>query len=178
MPRKGTKDLEKVLPRHRKFVKGLIDGKSNTSAAVSAGFTSPSYGNYLAKQPVIKSLLAAEMEKQGLTEPMLVKRLKDGLDAETVPKKDGGERYDDQFVRKQFLDIIFKLRGDYAAIKTESAEKHIVIILDNRMIDSLRATDKLSKEDAETIEGEIIDEAEQDGREPARPAVVDRQLPQ
>jgi hypothetical protein len=151
-----NKPVINVTPRHRKFVKGLISGKSPSSAAISAGYTNAGYGSKLMKQPAVQSILVAEMEKQGLTDSLLVKKLRDGLNAQTVPRKDGGQRYDDQFVRKQFLDIILKVRGDYAAIKTENTEKKIVLIMDGRMVGALKDTGKLTAGEGEILEGEIV----------------------
>jgi len=111
------------------------------------------------KQPAVQSILVAEMEKQGLTDSILVRKLRDGLNAQTVPRREGGQRYDDQFVRKQFLDIIFKVRGDYAPERTESTEKKIVLIMNGRMIDALKDSGKLTEAEGEILEGEIIDDA-------------------
>jgi hypothetical protein len=166
-----------VTPRHRKFVKGLIAGKSPSAAAISAGYTEGGYGSHLMKQPAVQSILVAEMEKQGLTDSILVRKLRDGLNAQTVPRREGGQRYDDQFVRKQFLDIIFKVRGDYAPERTESTEKKIVLIMDGRMQKALKDTGKLTLTEAEVLEAEVVDELEADSSgEISESAVVDRSV--
>lgn len=168
-----------VTPRHRKFVKGLIAGKSPSAAAISAGYTEGGYGSHLMKQPAVQSILVAEMEKQGLTDSVLVRKLRDGLNAQTVPRREGGQRYDDQFVRKQFLDIIFKVRGDYAPERTESTEKKIVLIMDGRMQKALKDTGKLTLTEAEVLEAEVVDELETDcAGEIPEPSVVDRSVPE
>lgn len=153
-------DLTELNPRHRKFVKGLLEGKSPSAAGLSAGYTDPGYGLALARQPLIKSLLVAEMEKQGITDGLLARKLKDGLNAQTVPRKEGGQRYDDQFVRKQFLDIVFKVRGDYAPERSEAIEKKIVLIVDGRLRNALLDTGKITEDESKIIDGEIIGDTE------------------
>lgn len=152
-----------LMPKHKKFISNLMQGRGIQKSAELAGFDG-STGYDLMKNPAIKTALVAKMEKAGITEDMLAKKLKQGLSAKTVPRRDGGKRYDDQFVRKQFLDIIFKLRGDYAPEKIESTQQSIKIIIDAPMINALKDSRALSAEEIDYIECEAIKE-NNDGEE-------------
>jgi hypothetical protein len=102
------------------------------------------------------------MEKAGINDTLIAKKLRDGLDAMAPPRKDGGKQYEDQFVRKQFLDVIFKVRGDYAPERTENIEKNIVIVMDGRMIEALRDSKALPIEEADVLDAEIVSDSRED----------------
>jgi len=156
MAMSGSTELQKITPKHRKFVKGLIGGQTSSAAARNAGFKDSRYGSYLMAQPAIQSLLLQQMEKAGISDDVLAKKLKDGLSARTPPKAGVPGRYEDHFVRKQFLDLIFKLRGDYAPEKIESTEKRIVIVFDTRSIAGLKDSGAISDEEANILDAEIV----------------------
>jgi hypothetical protein len=179
MPRNDQK-LTTINAKHKKFVRRILDGETMSQAASSAGF-GPTYGSSLMKQPAIRSLLVTEMERAGINDTLLATKLLDGLDAMAPPRRDGGKQYADQFVRKQFLDVIFKVRGDYAPDRTESTEKHITIVMDGRMVDALRDSKMLETQDADILEAEIVSDATrmpEDNSEPTESEQVDRPLPE
>jgi hypothetical protein len=127
------------------------------NASVYAGY-SPSYGKDLARHPEVKSLLLQKLEEKGLNEDKIAEKLDEGLDAMAPPRKDGGKLYPDNFVRKQYLDLLCRIRGDYAPEKSEHIEKKIQITLDLGMLKSLKDSGMLSTEDANILEAEIVNE--------------------
>lgn len=142
--------------QHRKFVEGLSEGMTQENASVYAGY-SPSYGKDLARHPEVKSLLLQKLEEKGLNEDRIADKIDEGLDAMAPPRKDGGTLYPDNFVRKQYLDLLCRIRGDYAPEKSEHIEKKIHITLDLGMLKSLKDSGMLTAEDANVLEAEIVD---------------------
>jgi len=150
----------KTLDRHhRKFVEGLSEGLSNSKAAVAAGF-SGHYGRQLAQMPAIKTLLLQRLEEKGLNEDKIADKLAEGLDAMAPPRKDGGTLYPDNFVRKQYLDLLCRIRGDYAPEETVHTERTIQLVLDASMIKALKDTNFIDAEEVEVLEAEIVPEDE------------------
>jgi len=113
--------------------------------------------------PSVKSLLLKKLEKWELNEDLIAKKIKDGLNARTVPQREGGTRYDDQFTRKQFLDLLIKIRGDYAPERIEATSRQIQIIIDGSMVKALLDSKVIKPEELETIEGDYIDAEVVDG---------------
>lgn len=165
------KPLEKLTPKHRKFVKNRVAGMTIANAASMAGFA-PMYGKNLVKQDLIKNALSSAMVKVGITEDLLARKLHDGLDAMAPPKRDGGKQYEDQFVRKQFLDVIFKLRGDYAPERKETTEKHITIVMDAAMLKGLKDSKVLTEDECQILDAEVVNES--DTRETEVAGLLDR----
>jgi len=153
-------DVKSLDRHHRKFVEGLSEGLSNPKAAVAAGY-SESYGRQLARMPAIKSLLRQRLEERGLNEDKIAEKLAEGLDAMAPPRKDGGTLYPDNFVRKQYLDMLCRIRGDYAPEETVHTERKIQLVLDASMIKALKDTDFIDAEEVEILEAEIVPEDEE-----------------
>jgi len=149
-------NITALTHQHRKFVEGLSEGLTQEKAAIRAGF-SGSYGKDLARVPQIKTLLMEKLEEKGLNEDKIADKLAEGLDAMAPPRKDGGTLYPDNFVRKQYLDLLCRIRGDYAPEKSEHTEKTIQITLDLGMLKSLKDSGMLSKDDADILEAEIVE---------------------
>ena len=171
MPDKPVKELTN---KHKRFVRNTIAGMSSAMAASRAGYA-PSYGKNLLQQPAVRTELALQMQKAGITETLLAKKLREGLNAQTPPKREGGQQYEDQFVRKQFLDVIFKLRGDYSSIKTEHTEKRITILMDSNMVKSLRDSRAITAEEGDILEAEVIND--RDAGETEGPKLLGGQVP-
>ena len=150
-------ELTRLTGKHRKYVRKRAAGESIKDSSGYAGF-SHQYGRELACQPIIKTAIVKAMDDAGINDSYLAKKVKQGLNAKTVPKSKGGKRYDDQFVRKQWADITFKLRGDYAPEKSESTHSEIVLIINDRRIKGLRDSGAISEDEAEILEAEIIKE--------------------
>jgi hypothetical protein len=141
-----------LSPRHKKFIKSVLKGNSYRASAKLAGYKDLDYGSRLMKDATIQNALLQRMQEAGITDTLLAKKLKDGLNAKTVPRADGGKRYDDQFVRKQFLDIIFKITGAYAPERFESVNKQITLVIDGQMLEALKDTKVLDAEELEYLE--------------------------
>ena len=125
-----AKHKEKLSIRERKFIKGLIAGKTPTQAMRDAGYkesTSMFMSGKKVKdlQPVIRDL----MEKRGLTDDLLLKKLEEELNAEeTKFFQHEGIVCDERNViahgpRLDALDKAFKLKGSYAPTKGELTGK-------------------------------------------------------
>jgi hypothetical protein len=143
--------------KQRKFVSELIRGSSQSAAAVSAGYSASSSSD-LMKNPAVQGLLNEAMKQAGIDDLLIARKLREGLDAKAPPRKDGGRQYPDQFVRKQFLDVIFKLRGDYAPEKSEHLTKTINLTLDMGMIKALKDTQFLDAEEVQLLESHLVSE--------------------
>lgn len=151
----------KTNPKHKKFVKGLLEGKNQTEAALSAGYSpgsAESMGHRLMKRDNIRADLLTALEKVGITDMKAAIKMQEGLEAMTPARTKGGDRYEDFFVRKQYLDMYFRLVGAYAPEKVESVEKHIVINIDSEFLKGLKDAKVLSDDEMEVIEGEILQE--------------------
>jgi len=148
----GNGEPTGITSRQRKFIKAVVQGNTYRAAAIKAGYQSPDYGSILMKQPHIRTALQAYMHKAGITDELIARKLKEGLNAKTVPRSEGGKRYDDQFVRKQFLDIVLRIRGDYAPEKFEAVNKQITLVIDNKMLEALKDSKALTEADVVELE--------------------------
>ena len=147
---------DELTLRQRKFIKGIVSGNSPTEAMKNAGYSPKGKASDIMGRPAVAQFLQKHMERVGITDELLAQKLRDGLNAKTTPKSEGGQRYDDQFVRKQFLDIIFKLRGDYAPERSENITKTINITIDRGFIEALKDSRAISGEQADVLEAEIV----------------------
>ena len=136
-----------------------MSGKGINQSGIAAGFGDQT-GYALMKNPAIRSALATKMEQVGITDIFMAKKVKQGLNAKTVPRRDGGKRYDDQFVRKQWADIVFKLRGDYAPEKLETEHKIIQLVIDGNMLKALQDSKVITDKDLLELNHEPILDAE------------------
>ena len=143
-----------LMPAHRTFIKHLLSGKPINRAGTLAGFGHQT-GYDLMKNPAIQNELARQMEKAGITDQYLAKKVKQGLNARTVPQKDGGTRYDDQFVRRQWADLAIKVKGGYAPEKIESEHKVIQIVIDSNMLGALKDARAIS--DVELVDIQALE---------------------
>ena len=156
------KKVKRITPRKRKFAKALLAGSNQTQAAKAVGATDASaaqHGHKWATQDAsIRVYLAKEMEKVGITDPYIAQKMKEGMEAETKPLKEDGQRYEDYFVRKQYIDMYFRYHGLYAPEKSEHTKKVIVLNMTPQFIEGLLDTEKISEAEAEVLEAEIIQE--------------------
>lgn len=148
-----------LTKQQKQFIKGMLHGLNAGDAALKAGYNSKAYGYYLKTQADIKSELTRQMEIAGIDEARLAKKLQEGLDAETVPRRDGGRQYPDHFIRKQFLEMVFKIRGDFAPEKTETIQKTVQITLDGDLVRALKDSNVLGIEETEYLDAVIVQEA-------------------
>jgi hypothetical protein len=110
----------KINLRQRKFLKGKIEGKSSAQAARDAGYaesTAMRADEQIASKPAVRGAFKKLMEAAGITDELLARRLKEGIDAKETKffQKDGlviskrtvvyhGER-------RSHLELALKLKG-------------------------------------------------------------------
>ena len=140
-----------LRPKHRAFIRNLMSGQGIGEAGREAGFGRKT-GYDLMKNPAVRSELAKQLETAGVTDSYLAKKVKQGLNAKTVPHKENGKRYDDQFVRKQWADIAIKIKGGYAPEKLETEHKIINVVIDSNMLKALKDSKALSDKEVKYLE--------------------------
>jgi hypothetical protein len=151
-----------LKPKHRAFIRNLMSGKGINESGLAAGFGRRT-GYDLMRKPAIRSELARQLEEVGVTDTYIAKKVKQGLNAKTVPQKENGKRYDDQFVRKQWADIAIKVKGGYAPEKIETEHKIVQLVIDSNMLKALKDSRALNEKEVKYLEhlpvepGEIID---------------------
>jgi hypothetical protein len=164
--------MGKITTKRRKFVTGMAKGLNAGDAALTAGFRNKAYGYYLKQQDSIKSLLMKAMEKAGVTEDLIAEKMKEGMNALTVPKHpQDNRRFEDHFIRKQFLEMAIKIRGDFAPEKVESIKKEIKLVIDSHLIEALKDSKVIDAIDVDCIDAlEVTDGNKMDSRSnfPAR----------
>jgi hypothetical protein len=114
---KGRKKSELKAPKRRRFVKGLIDGKSMRKAAVDAGYTQSMADN--AGEKILPGAVAEFKEAlaKAVPDEILIKRLAEGLNAkETKLVQYRGEYSDQRHLvayseRRRSVELVAKLRG-------------------------------------------------------------------
>lgn len=157
-----------LLPRKKKFAdKVLKDNMNGAEAARAVGvpdnIAAQTAYRWLHKDQGVRAYLFKEMEKAGITDPYVAQKMKEGMSAMTKPVKEGGERYEDYFVRKQYIDMYFRLKGMYAPEKSEHTETQIILNITPQLSDGLKDALGLEGEEADVFEAEIIREGELDG---------------
>lgn len=94
--------------KQRKLIKGVVEGKSGTQAAIEAGY-SPKSAGVTACHTIkkYKETLTKAMERAGIDSKKLAEIGKDGIEQE------------DRNIRHKYYETILKIRGDYAPEKHE-----------------------------------------------------------
>ena len=115
--------------RRRKFTRAYLENGGNASkAAVQAGYSPlnpKQQGLKLLKDKDIRAVIEAEMERQGLTIPALVGKMREGLDATSVRQFNEkgtiiqAPPLTDFPTRKTYLDTAFRLRGALTPVADE-----------------------------------------------------------
>jgi len=156
-PLKSTK----LNRKHKKFVKALAKTGDVRRSTQLAGYEDPTYGSFLQRQPHIQTALQQALEKEKLNDDKVASEIKNGLKA-TYVKKDGGQEYTDHHARHKYLDTLIKIKGGYAPEKHEIRQEKLNLIVTPDVIKGLKDAKAISKEEADVIEAEIIEE--QNGR--------------
>jgi|WetSurMetagenome_2_1015567.scaffolds.fasta_scaffold957761_1 hypothetical protein len=104
---------KKLSIRERKFIKGLIEGKSPSKAMVDAGYTQ--YTAWAKAKEKVKEVQVSEtiqalMEKRGISDDRLTEVLEKGLEATKVISaliiaKDGEGMKDANSMTRDFVDV-------------------------------------------------------------------------
>jgi phage terminase small subunit len=80
----GKKKSEKASIRQRKYVKGVLSGKSGRQAAKDAGYSARTADRatvQIESKPAVVQAFKAVLEKAGITDELLARRLREGVDA-------------------------------------------------------------------------------------------------
>lgn len=156
--------MTKLTTKQNKFVKAMASGLNAGDAAIKAGYNDKTYGYHLKKRDDVKQALLVAFEKAGVNEELIAQKIKDGMEAMTVPKHPSDDRrFEDHFVRKQFTELAIKVRGDFAPEKVESVHRDIRIVIDGNLIAALKDSRALSQGELDILDAEIVEEI--NGRE-------------
>lgn len=155
---------DKITRKQNKFIKKVVETGNIRKSTALAGFSDPSYGSFLMRQPKIQTALQTELEKAGLGDKKVASEIKNGLKA-TYVKKDGGKLYPDFHARHKFLDTAIKIKGGYAPEKHEIEQKQLIIILSPELKRGLIDAKAMTEEESEVIEAEILEEEKINAKE-------------
>jgi len=105
-----------LTDREKKYVKYRTDGCKTGESSLRAGFASTQYGTYLNAQEHIQGALQSAIEDVGLTNELLAKRLKEGVDAtKSEVRKKGKEvvitEVTDFGMRHKYIETTMKAKG-------------------------------------------------------------------
>jgi len=148
-----------------KFAKKLVQHGNKELAAQQCGLA-PHYGYQIAKQPEFLTALQQVLEDEELTDVVIAQTIKKGLNAYYV-RKDKGEKYPDFHAIDKALTQLIKIKGGYAAEKTEHVEKRMVFNVTPETIKAMRDCGKPEKEievlvglvkDPDIIDAEVVEE--------------------
>ena len=124
-----------LTDREKGYVKYRADGRPVGESSLRAGFSSPQYGTYLNAQEHIASALCKAIEDVGLTDELLAKRLKEGVDA-TFPEKRSKEGVvlvakdqADFFTRHKYIETTMKAKGSLKQEGTTTKVQQINIMV-------------------------------------------------
>jgi phage terminase small subunit len=116
----GRKKSESIKPRERKYLKGLVNGKSKKDAALDAGYSMSMAENAAAKieKPNVQRAFQ-EMIRKHIPDEKIVQRLKEGLDAEETKffQHEGNVQEERNVIswgeRRNYLELAAKFGGYY-----------------------------------------------------------------
>jgi hypothetical protein len=152
---KKLKEHTELKPRQKKFVKRVAETGKILKSASDVGYANPRYGSQLMNNPKILTAIQAELESQGVDKVRIVKKINEGLEATRVIK-DGGKKYEDFHARHKFLDMLLKVRGDYAPEKHQIEEKRITIVITPETIKGLKDAGAVTDADIEELSREPL----------------------
>ena len=151
------RDKPTLTPKRIKFIKNLSKGMSITDAARNAGYSlkRPGQSGYQALKQ-IQERMPQVLERHGLTDDALIEKyLKPLLVAkETKFFAHQGEVIETRDVaalgiRKEALDITFRLKGSFAPIEQQLQHIHEITLMEKesarRTVEKIRALESDSK---------------------------------
>lgn len=145
-----------LKPRMKKYVRRVAETGEIIKSAQDVGYKG-NYGSQLMRNPKILTALQEELELLDVTKTVIVRKIKKGLNATRVIK-DGGKKYPDFHAQHKFLDMLLKIRGDYAPEKHEIRQERLVIVYGADMRKGLIDAEAITEKEADIIEAEIIEE--------------------
>lgn len=133
MPKKPkAKKVKKLTVRQRELIKNIGRGMSVSRAAVRAGYTdkAPRQAGHQALEQIKRSMPEL-LDAKGLTDDALIDNyLRPGLEAKEVRLSQFMGQFTDHMevidhgVRRDYLDMTFKLKGSYAPTKQSIAAEN------------------------------------------------------
>lgn len=137
MPRWAPREeRDQQLPsvRERRYLGALLEGKPNKDAAAVAGYADPSVvPQKLRRNKALREYFNQMLEKAGIGDDVLFRKLAEGLDAERKElTKDGAvvEMGPDHQNRVKYLDMALKVRDSYPNPKLDvDAQVGVTILM-------------------------------------------------
>jgi hypothetical protein len=152
------KEDTRLLPKMKKFARRVAKTGEILKSATDVGYKG-NYGSQLMKNEKIQTAIQVEMDRQGTTTERIVEKIDEGMEAYRVIR-DGGKKYPDFHVRKEYVDIALKIRGDYAPEKHEIRQEKLILVITPETIKGLKDAGAITDDDAEVITAEAIEEEE------------------
>jgi len=155
--KKGQKRLKQLSNiREKKFIKSLVKTGEIGRSSVLAGFSDPTYGSKLIRNPRIASEIVKAMEKAGIDDPYLMTKLKEGCESVYPEKRASNgnitqKREPDYFTRSIYLDKALKIKGHYSPERHEILEKQIIINITPELVQGLLDTNAILPEEVQEI---------------------------
>lgn len=103
----------RISEKQKRFVREKLKGKSSRRAALDAGYsinTAKDANAEIRDKPGTQAYMKQLMEKAGITDEVIAKKLQEGTDATTLLGKDAIE-YTDYRTRLDYLKYINELTG-------------------------------------------------------------------
>lgn len=151
------KDKDKLTVKNKKYARRLAETGEIGQSALDVGYKQAQYGSQLMRQPKILTALQTEMEKLKVNDAVIVRKLKEGLQATRVIR-DGGDEYPDYHAQHKFLDMILKIRGDYAPEKHQISTKEITIVITPEVLKGLKDSRAVTEAEIEELSREPLDD--------------------
>lgn len=164
---KKKRKTEKKEKTALRYAKKLVQHGNKELAAKQCGLA-PKYGYQIAKQPEFLTALQTVLDEEGLNDLVIAQTIKKGLDAYYV-RKDGGQEYPDFHAIDKALTQLIKIKGGYAAEKTEHIEKRMIFNVTPETIKAMRdcaiPEEEIEvlvspEEDSNVIDAEIVTDKE------------------
>ena len=120
--------------REKKYVKLRAEGCKVGESSLRAGFATPQYGTYLKAQEHIQSAIQQAISDAGLTDELIAKRLREGVDATKLEVKKKGKKFiikttPDFNVRHRYIETTMKAKGSLAQEGAKVHNQQINIIV-------------------------------------------------
>lgn len=100
--------------RQRKYVAGVVSGKSKRQAALAAGYNEGS-ANAVAtniEKPIVRAAIERALQKANITDERIAAKINEGLEAKRVSLVgEAGVETPDYAVQHKFLETAIKLKG-------------------------------------------------------------------
>jgi len=113
----GKRKAPDANPRQRQYVAGRLAGKSKKQAALDAGYgatTARHPKDKIERKPAVQGLFQELLEEAGVTNAVLARRLRDGLDASVVhheTKYSQREVHVDFSERREMSELVLRVKG-------------------------------------------------------------------